>query len=161
MTSNTEIAPTLDSAIQKLVLEVIQDTDLFIVDMRIRGRQGSKVVEVFLDGEAGVSVEQLASISKQLGFLLETEDLIKGKYNLNVSSPGPDKALQIPKQYKRHIGRTIEIKAHSEGKESGPVKEMGELVSASDKEVVLKTDSRENRIFTFEEIEEARIVYPW
>jgi len=161
MTSNIDIAPRLESTIQALVLEVIRDVDLFLVELRIRGRQGSKVVEIYLDGESGVTVDQLASVSKKLAVLLETEDLIKGKYSLSVSSPGSDRALQLPRQYKQHSGRTIELRTRSQKDENGNGRVRGELVSASDTELILKLGSGENQTYTFEEIKEARISQPW
>ena len=153
--------PTLDSTLQSMVLEVIQDSELFLVDLTIRGRQGSKVVEVYLDGESGVSVDKLTSVSKQLAFLLETADIIKGKYNLNVSSPGSENALKMPRQYKLHAGRTLELTTQPQKEGSEPNKEKGELISATDTEFILKLSSGENRTYTFEEIKDARIVHPW
>ena len=151
----------IESKIQRLALEAMQGLDVFLVDVVVRGRQGSRVVEVFVDGDQGVNVDVLALISKQLSFLLESEDFIRGKYHLNVSSPGEQKALMNPRQYHQHTGKTIEVQIRPTSSGAHSAKERGQLVSSSDQDVVLELDSGEIMTITFEEIDEARIVMPW
>ncbi len=161
MTTGIKTEPSTESEIQRLALEAMHGSGLFLVDVVVRGRQGSRVVEVFIDGEQGVDVGDLASISKQLSFLLESEDLIRGKYHLNVSSPGEQKALLNPRQYRQHEGRTIEVLLRSSISDEDSVWEKGHLVSSSENNVVLELDSGKKKTITFAEIDEARIVMPW
>ncbi|GMQ81515.1 MAG: ribosome maturation factor RimP [Rhodothermia bacterium] len=161
MTTGIKTEPSIESEIQHLALEAMRGTDLFVVDVVVRGRQGSRVVEVFIDGDKGVHVDDLASISKQLSFLLESEDLLRGKYHLNVSSPGEQKAFLIPRQYRQHKGRTIELLVRSSRPDEDSVKKKGQLVSSSENDVVLELGSGERKTITFEEIDAARIVMPW
>ncbi len=147
--------------IYRLAEEAIEDRYIFLVDVVVRGRQDSRLVEVFIDGDNGVGVGTLAEISRQLAFVLDSEDLIRGKYRLNVSSPGADQALKLPRQYRRHAGRKIEIKIRPENPEGSGVVETGELVSSSEEDVVLRLGSGEQRKILFEEIDEAHIVMPW
>jgi len=144
-----------------LANEAIGESDIFLVDVVVRGRQGSRVVEVYVDGDNGVSVNTLAEISRQLAFVLDSEDLIRGKYHLNVSSPGVEKALKLSRQYRQHTGKKIEIKVRPERPDEHRAVEMGELVSSSGEEVVLRLGSGEKRRILFEEIDEAQIVMPW
>ncbi|NNE70248.1 MAG: ribosome maturation factor RimP, partial [Rhodothermales bacterium] len=125
-----------------------------IVDIVVRGRQGSRVVEVFLDSDDGIGLDQLASFSREVGFLLEAEDVIKGKYRLNVSSPGADRPLTLPRQMRKHVGRKLSVK-REEGK---PVQ--GVLQSADDEGITLKKGKEEVRL-AFDSIQEARVVLPW
>lgn len=151
----------LRTQIYRLVEEAIEDRDVFLVDVVVRGRQGSRVVEVFIDADHGVGVDSLAKISRQLAFVLDSEDLIRGKYHLNVSSPGAEKALKLPRQYRQHEGRKIEITIRSENPEGGSIVETGELVSSSAEDVVLRLGSGKQHKILFEEIDEAHIVMPW
>ena len=144
----------------RLAEEAIAATDLFLVDVEVRGRDGSRVVEVYLDGDAGVGIDELAEISRQLAFLLDTENIIPGKYSLNVSSPGSERALKYPRQYRRHEGRKVEIETRS-GSAEEVVTETGELVSSSDVDVELRLPGGEHRRIPFTEVERARIVMPW
>lgn len=161
MTTGIKTEPSIESEIQRLALEAMHGSGLFLVDVAVRGRQGSQIVEVFIDGDQGVDVDDLTSISKQLSFLLESEVLIRGKYHLNVSSPGEQKALLNPRQYRQHKGRTIEVLLRSSISDEDSVWEKGQLVSSSENNVVLELDSGKKKTITFEEIDEARIVMPW
>jgi len=69
--------------VQALVEEVIFDSPLFLVDLIVRGHKGSRVVEVYLDSDRPLDVDALARISREVGFLLDTEEVIDGKYTLN------------------------------------------------------------------------------
>ena len=159
----TETGHTVDTTtrVEELAREAIADTELFLVEVRIRGRKGSQVVEVYIDGDSGVGVDQLASVSRQLSFLLESEDLIGGKYNLNVSSPGTERALQVPRQYKQHSGRTVEVRLGPEEPDGRQQTVRGELVSTSEEDVTLKIESGEQKKIRFRDIESASIVLPW
>ncbi len=161
MTIGLNIETSIESEIRRLALEAMVGSGLFLVDIVVKGHQGSRVVEVFIDGDDGVSVDSLASISRQLSFLLESGDVIPGKYHLNVSSPGEKKALLSPRQYKQHKGRTIEVLFRSSTSEKASIKTKGQLVSATEDDVVIELGSGEKKKITFEEIDEARIVMPW
>jgi len=100
---------SLDVKIAQFAGELLTREDLFLVDVNVRGRKGSRVVEVYIDGDEGVNVDDLAALSRELAFLMDAEDVIKGKYHLNVSSPGDERALAIERQYARHTGKTIEV----------------------------------------------------
>ena len=87
---------SLADRIRVFAEEAAVDTDLFVVDVEVRGFQGSRVVEVFVDGEAGAGSDDLTALSRSLAFLLDTEDFIKGRYRLDVSTPGADRAHRRP-----------------------------------------------------------------
>ena len=151
----------LRSQVVELAEEAIDRADLFLVDVVVRGRKGSMVVEVFVDGDDAVGLDDLASISRSLGFVLETGDLIRGKYHLNVSSPGGERSLVVPRQYGKHVGREIEIKLLSsdDGEDSSVFD--GELVSRSDTDIQIRLKTGTERAFTYDEIKQARIRLPW
>jgi ribosome maturation factor RimP len=152
---------TVVERVGKLVEEALSESALYLVDLVVRGRTGSRVVEVYVDGDAGVGVDELAEMSRRIAFLLDTEDPIKGKYNLNVSSPGTDRALLFPRQYAKHRGKSLEIHVRSDKPESEGVTETGELIDLGEEAVELRTKSGEHRTISFDRVERARIVLPW
>ncbi len=89
----------------QLAEELIQRDDWFIVDLQVRGRKGSRVVEVYLDGDDGVNVDDMASLSRELAFLLDTEDLIKEVSPERILTRRDDRALVMERQYRRHVGK--------------------------------------------------------
>ena len=55
---------SLADRVRALAEEAAADTDLFVVDVEVRGYQGSRVVEVFADSEAGAGSDDLAALSR-------------------------------------------------------------------------------------------------
>lgn len=156
MTESVKIAATPEERVRTLVEEVI-DESMFVVEVIVRGRKGSRVVEVFLDGDAPLSIEALARVSREAGFLIEVEDVIDGKYRLNVSSPGLDRPLTLPRQYKKHVGRTLRVRFR-DGENERAVK--GKLLKTGEDGVVIAAGKQELRI-PFTEIVRAKVELPW
>ncbi|WP_456426076.1 ribosome maturation factor RimP [Rhodocaloribacter sp.] len=151
-----KIATTPEERVRTLVEEVI-DESMFVVEVIVRGRKGSRVVEVFLDGDEPLSIEALARVSREVGFLLDVEEVIDGKYHLNVSSPGLDRPLSLPRQYKKHVGRTLRVRFR-DGENERTVK--GKLLETGEDGVVIAAGKEELRI-PFTEMVQAKVELPW
>ncbi len=82
-------------------------TDCFLVDVRMR--PGNKI-QVFLDADQGVSLGTCTQINRKLYAQIEEASLFTpGDFELEVSSPGLDEPLKLPRQYKKNIGRPVEV----------------------------------------------------
>ena len=101
------------SLVQKLIaeLELIIDEfpELFLVDLIVKGVSGKQFVLVLIDSEVGLSIEMCSLISRKLLSKIEEKSLIEGAFNLEVSSPGIDRPISLPRQFKKNIGRKLEI----------------------------------------------------
>ena len=158
--SETTTYQSLTDRVRSLVDEVIAGSPLYLVDLAVRGQKGSRVVEVFVDSDEGLSVDELARVSREVGFLLETEDVIDGKYKLDVSSPGVDRPLVQPRQFKKNIGRRLEVQVQPE--EGGSKKRLqGELAAADEEGIELALSNKEVRRFPYAEVVRATIQLPW
>ncbi len=107
---------SLEQTITKLADSLVADESHFIVDVSVkRTGQGHKV-KVLLDGDNGVTIDECATLSRDLGNRIEEDDLISSAYTLEVSSPGVDYPLGSERQYRKNIGRTLKIR-RTDGKE--------------------------------------------
>jgi ribosome maturation factor RimP len=156
-TSRHSPAKSLEDRIRQFAEEVIQRDDWFVVGIQVRGQKGSRVVEVYVDGDEGISVEDMATLSREIAFLLDTEDIIKGKYNLNVSSPGDDRALLFERQYRRHVGKPLQVLVN---REDDGIWVEGENLGVKDGVLTLQTKSGVEEL-PLEGISKARIKLPW
>jgi ribosome maturation factor RimP len=147
----------LRTRIRALAEEVATDSDAYVVDVQVRGQKGSRIVEVFLDADEGVGSDDLARLSRSLAFLLETEEVVKGKYYLNVSSPGAERPLVMPRQYRKHVGRTLQVTTGSADAESVRT---GTLAAVRDDAFDLDVDG-ETETIPFADVTDARIQLPW
>ena len=80
-----QIASMLRATVEALGYE------LWGVEYLSQGRHS--VVRVYIDSENGINVDDCASVSEQVGGVLDVEDPIRGEYTLEVSSPGMDRLL--------------------------------------------------------------------
>lgn len=154
----TKTGGTTQTRVQSAMEELLHSSDHFVVDVAVRGRSGSIVVEVYLDGDNGIGIRDLAAYSRELGFVLEAEDVIRGKYHLNVSSPGEERSLLLARQYPRHEGRMLEVEL-GEG-ESTETLEGKHAGMDEDGRLILET-AKETRKIDISSISRARIKLPW
>ncbi len=148
----------LADRVSGLTEEVIVGTDYFLVDVEVRGHKGTRVVEVYIDSEDEVGHDDLALISKEIGFLLDVEDVVDGSYKLELSSPGIKRPLTMPAQYRKNVGRTLRVRFESDGGEEIVV---GDLTDADDEEIELELPSAERLQLPYTTITQARIELPW
>jgi len=80
-------------------------------------------LRLYIDKDAGVTVDDCASISRHVGDILDVEEAIAGAYTLEVSSPGMDRILFRESQYVDSIGERIEVRLNFpfEGRRNLPV----------------------------------------
>lgn len=88
----------------------------FLVDLEI---SPSRKVEVYLDGDQGLDLQACRQFSRFLEEKLDTTGILGEDYTLEVSSPGANRPLKLPRQYPKHKGRTLAIElmddSHLEG----------------------------------------------
>ena len=118
----------LKNKIQEWLQPMLDEQNLYLVDVKIAGKGK---VEVYADGDNGITISQCAEISRFLEKHLDGSGLVSDDYMLDVSSPGMSNPLRIPRQYKKRIGRILEI-VKADGTEVE-----ARLVSADDERIVL------------------------
>ena len=149
---------TLEQRVYAIAENVLTDASHFLVSVSVRGVRGSRVVEVFIDGDEGIGVDALVSYSREISFMLDTEDFIDGRYKLDVSSPGADRPLEQLRQYKKHIDRKLKVKyEHAEGSKT----QEGVLSAVGDDYVELSFANKESRQIAFSDIIESKVLLPW
>lgn len=149
---------TLEDRITAIVRDVVTDAAHFIVSVQVRGVRGSRVVEIYLDGDEGIGVDILAKYSREIGFLLDTQDVVDGKYKLEVSSPGLDRPLEQLRQYSKHVERTLKVKIDTP---DGRKTQEGVLTRVGDEDIDLTKVNKEVLTIPFSDIIEAKVVLPW
>lgn len=108
--------------IKLLTEQLLTDTDMFVVQIKIKPTNN---VKVYLDADDGLSISKSAAVNRKLYALLESEQLFPdGDFSLEVSSPGIDEPLKSIRQYKKNIGRTLAVTTADGTEKTGVLKEM-------------------------------------
>jgi ribosome maturation factor RimP len=77
-----------------------------IVDVQWAGG----TLRVVPDKVGGIGTDELAEINRLISPILDQEDPIPGRYTLEVSSPGVERALRLPTHFRRAVGESVVVK---------------------------------------------------
>ena len=129
-----------------------------LVKVSLKGGE-RKVLEVLIDRLDGkpVGVEDCRQVSKNISAILDVEDVIEDKYFLEVSSAGVERPLVTLEDYERFKGRDAKIILHD--LQDGKSKYRGTIESVNGEEIALQTNDGEDRVFGFNEIKKANLLF--
>ena len=96
--------------VTELVAPLAASLGLELVEVEY-GQEGRQMVlRLFIDREGGVTLDDCASVSRELTEILDVEDFIHGHYNMEVSSPGINRPLKQAADYERFTGKLVKIR---------------------------------------------------
>ncbi|MFZ5758670.1 MAG: ribosome maturation factor RimP [Thermodesulfobacteriota bacterium] len=101
--------------VAQIVDPVLMESGLELVDVQFRQEQVGMVLRIVIYRKDGVGIDDCARVSREVGHLLDVEDLIAEKYHLEVSSPGLDRPLKTEKDFIRALGEKITLKVDAAG----------------------------------------------
>lgn len=128
--------------LKELIEQVASDLDFELVDYDLFQAGNGKLLRIFIDKEGGVNIQDCSKLSRELGAVLDLEDILPFAYTLEVSSPGVDRPLKSVRDFQRQIGRLLKIQLS----EVDPVlgrKILGQLKSADESGILLDLDDNE------------------
>jgi ribosome maturation factor RimP len=95
--------------VRDIAERVAASSGLEIVEVELRGGGKARMLRIVIDKLAGVTHEDCATVSREVGTILDVEDAVPGSYTLEVSSPGLDRKLIRPADYERFTGSRITL----------------------------------------------------
>ncbi len=103
MTIETQV-----QAIERMIENILSgDPQYFLVEVKIRPTNN---VKVYLDGDRGIPIERCVVYNRQLYKMIEESGIFPADdFSLEVSSPGLDEPLKLLRQYKKNMGRKVEV----------------------------------------------------
>ena len=108
--------------------------DLFLVDMKI---SASSDITVVLDGDNGVTLQDCLDASRAIEFNMDREI---HDFSLQVMSAGLSEPLESPRQFRKNIGRTLELLLNDNSKIEG------ELINVDDEKVIVRLEYRRPKL---------------
>jgi ribosome maturation factor RimP len=95
--------------VRGIVERVTSSQGLELWDLEFRGGGKARLLRIFVDKPAGVTHEDCASVSREVGTILDVDDAVPGSYTLEVSSPGLDRKLRNDADYERFTGSMVKL----------------------------------------------------
>ena len=143
---------------ETLVRPVIEGAGLDLVEVALRRESGRRVLRVVVDRDGGVDLDTIAELSEKISRRLDLEGYAPGPYALEVSSPGIERSLRRPSDYRRAIGSTLKVRTKTPI--DGTTRASGALVSADDEAFTVAFAGAE-RIIRYDDVASARTVADW
>lgn len=142
--------------ISDLADPVLQEMAFELVDVEFLSKYGRWVLRLYIDKEGGVTVDDCARVSGEIGNLIDAKDIIPHHYVLEVSSPGLDRPLKKERDLIRSIGKKVKLKTnHPIGNRSNFT---GYLKDFREGMIFLEMDGGLLQL-PWEEIEKANMIY--
>ncbi len=150
MTQDTQI-----QAVEKLIGPLLNE-DIFLVSIKIKPTNNFKI---YLDADSGLGIDKCIKINRALYKIMEEMGMYpEGDFSLEVSSPGLDEPLRLLRQYKKNIGRDVEVITNDDVRREGKLTEVEdesitiEYTEGKGKKAVLKADE-----ISFTDIKQTKI----
>ncbi|MEZ5559667.1 MAG: ribosome maturation factor RimP [Pseudomonadales bacterium] len=112
-------------------------------------------LRVYIDQPDGVTVDDCERASREISDVLDVEDALAQSYTLEVSSPGMDRILFKPEQYRACAGEMVDVRLNVAFEGSKRV--VGQLAGLENDEVIVQVED-EQYLLPLENIQRARVV---
>lgn len=155
----------IQQRLEELARETIaEDNQYFLVDVKVHPK---KKLQVFIDGDYGITIDKCAEISRYIEEQLDDEGIAGNDYVLEVSSPGMNNPLKVLRQYKRRIGNEVEVVLYTGEKLEGILRQAEHdkivlelpMSKKEKKQAGVKGDATKDRDIPFEEIKSTKIKF--
>lgn len=102
----------IESRVESMVMPIIEEGNFELVDVEYVKEGSNYYLRIYADKESGINIDDCVTISRALEAKLDEEDFIPDAYILEVSSPGLGRPLKKEKDFKRSVGKEIDIKLY-------------------------------------------------
>lgn len=150
--------------IERLIEPVIGQLKLVLHGVELKREGKELVLRITVDRadketpQDGITVDELAKASDEIGALLDLENPIEERYRLTLESPGIERDLQTWRHFQFALGERVRVITRGEG---ASVIE-GKLVSANDENRVIGVETKDGTVeIDSTSIKSARTVFEW
>lgn len=141
--------------LEAIVSPALQALGFKLWGCELQQDNGRYLLRVYVDDTQPVTLDTCADISRQVAMLLDVEDPIKGRYDLEVSSPGMRRRLFTIEQCQRYVGETVKcrLRIATQGQRNFS----GTLKAVENDQLMLETDEGHSLTLTFNDIEKIKL----
>ncbi|WNM40544.1 ribosome maturation factor RimP [Micromonospora halotolerans] len=129
--------------LREVIEPVVTAAGYDLEDLSVSRAGRRHVVRVIVDADGGINLDAVADVSRAVSAALDAAeeaggDIVAGEYQLEVSSPGVDRPLTLPRHWRRNAGRLVKVTVHGA---EGDRQVTGRIAAADDERVALETDA--------------------
>ncbi|MFI2651890.1 ribosome maturation factor RimP [Micromonospora fulviviridis] len=129
--------------LREVIEPVVTAAGYDLEDLSVSRAGRRHVVRVIVDADGGINLDGVADVSRAVSAALDAAeeaggDIVAGEYQLEVSSPGVDRPLTLPRHWRRNAGRLVKVTVRGP---EGDRQVTGRIAAADDERVALETDA--------------------
>jgi ribosome maturation factor rimP len=168
------MADAIARRLTELLTPVVEGAGAFLEGIKTTRAGKYSTVRVLVDlpdGPGELGLDALTEVSRAVSAALDEADPVKGRYTLEVSTPGAERELSTPRHFRRAVGHDVELtvedtestestestETEDDGAEAGLTRLTGTVAAADDDSVTLRIDDHE-RVVSLDDIRQARMV---
>ena len=139
-----------------MIEPVLAETGFELVAVEYLSEHGRMVLRIYVDKAGGITLDECARVSREVGDLIEIKNFIQHEYVLEVSSPGLNRPLKKEKDFLRVVGKKVKIRMTIPV--NGRRRFTGQLKKIEDRNLYLEID---DQLFVLprQGIEKANLVF--
>jgi ribosome maturation factor RimP len=103
------LAGKISETVRQLAESVLQDMEVEVLEVKYAKQGKNWVLKVTIDSPEGVDLDLCTRVSERLSDALDEADPIKDPYLLEVTSPGAERPLNGPNDYRRAVGKNVRV----------------------------------------------------
>lgn len=134
---------------------MVESIGLSLYDTAILNENDQTIYRVSVTAPGGISLDKCVEASHLISPLLDVTPPVSGDYRLEVSSPGIERRLKTLDHFVQSIGEKVVFSTIDKQKYDG------ELIAASNDEIVIKTKEGTEQKVPFRSISKAKTYFEW
>lgn len=103
----------IEQELEESIALAVKGCGVDLYDIQLTKEHKTNILRVYITSKYGVNLDTCANVSRMISPLLDVEDPISGKYNLEVSSPGIERKLKTLHHFECSVGEYVKIKEYS------------------------------------------------
>jgi len=152
----------ISEKIEDMLRPLVTSLGLELVEIEYKREGRQMILRIFIDKEGGVTLDDCAAVSKEFSALLDVEDIVPGKFTLEVSSPGLDRPLKTLSDYVRYTGKLVKIKTFAAiADDAGNLRKtfLGKLLGMEGDVILLKLQDGQSASIPFSAVAKANLEF--
>ena len=97
---------------EEILLPIVEEYGFELVDVEYVKEGGTWYLRTYIDKEGGIRIDDCEKVSRRLSDILDEKDYIDDTYIMEVSSPGLGRPLKKEKDFKRSLGKEVDIRTY-------------------------------------------------
>lgn len=154
---NMSVKEQYEKKAETIATPIVEGFGFELVDIEYVKEAGNWYLRLYIDKEGGITIDDCEVVSRSFSEKLDQEDFIESAYILEVSSPGLGRPLKKEKDFRRSMGKEVEIRTY---RPIDKKKEFyGILSGYEDGKVTITTEEQEELVFLKADIALIRLAF--